>query len=274
MRIILVNAPPSDVHAQRSGALLEQAIKDLGHECVALPGKELPGALQFFEKRKQQQALRQLRPDVVVYCSQKNCLQVKGLRSIVIDDIVFLNEESFPGVQPLHREYFFYTGDVDADGQWERVLQAFSQFKKWQQSGLLFVLGGHIDPTFKNTFHEKLEAYKYKQDIIVQQDPQLAAKAFCVISTAKFIDERMDILTAFKFGIPVIADESSKFCGDSALYANFKDPKSLSQQMIAVYKNESMYNHLSEKGKLVSSGYSRQQTLEQLNARIQAAGEQ
>ncbi|HYC29263.1 MAG TPA: glycosyltransferase [Chitinophagaceae bacterium] len=280
MKIVLVNAPPSDVHAKRAGDLLEQAIKDLGHECIVMPGHELPGALQFFERQKQRQALKNLQPDVIVYCSAKNFLQVKGLRSVAITDIQFWNDEKLTNPQALRdeftagREYFFYTGDIDADAQWERVLQAFSQFKKWQQSGLKLVLGGHIDPKFRNIFHEKLEAYKYKQDIIVQQNDLLPAAAFCVLSTADFPDERMDILTAFNHGIPVIAYDSAiskKLCGDAASYIDLKDAKALSQQMISIYKNEAMYNHLSEKGRLVSNGYSRQQMLEQINARIQAA---
>ena len=281
MKIVLVNAPPSDVHAQRTGALLEQAIRDLGHQCIVLPGNELPGALHFFEKRKQQQALRNLQPDVVAYCSSKNFLPVKGLRSIVVnDDIQFWSDENITDLKLLRddftggKEYFFYTGDIDAESQWERVLQAFSQFKKWQQSGLQLVLGGNINPSFKNIFQEKLAAYKYKQEIIIQQNNQLPAAAFCVLSTASFPDERMDIVTAFKFGVPVIVHDAApgkKLCGDSALYADFKDAKSLSQQMISVYKNEAMYNHLSEKGKLAASGYSRQQMLDQISARIVSA---
>lgn len=280
MKIVLVNAPPSDVHAKRAGNILEQAIRDLGHECIVLPGNELPGTLQFFEKRKQQQALRNLQPDLVIYCSQKNFLQVKDLRSVVITDIQFWSDENIADAQALRdefaggKEYFFYTGDIDEEGQWERILQAFSQFKKWQQSGLQLVLGGHIHSSFKNIFQEKLAAYKYKQDIIVQQNHQLPAAAFCVLSTASFPDEQMDIITAFKSGVPVIAHDAApgkKLCGDSALYANFKDAKALSQQMISVYKNEAMYNHLSEKGKLAGSGYSRQQTLDQLSACIRSA---
>lgn len=279
MKIVLVNAPASDVHAQRAGELLQQAVSDLDHECIVLPGKELPGTLQFFERRKQAQALRELQPGLVIYCSEKNFLPVKELKSIIVTDI-FWADENITNSQALRdeftagKEYFFYTGDIDEEGQWERVLQAFSQFKKWQQSGLQLGLGGHIDPKFKDVFHEKLEAYKYRQDIIIQQHHQLAAAAFCVISTASFADERMDILTAFHSGIPVIAHDSvtsKNFCGDSALYANFRDAKALSQQMISVYKNEAMYNHLSEKGKLVSSGYSKQRMLEQLSARIQQA---
>ena len=98
-------------------------------------------------------------------------MKVDGLKSTVVTDagIQFYSDEKIKDVQAVRdeftngKEYFFYTGDVDEEGQWEKVLQAFSQFKKWQQSGLQLVCGGHIHPTFSNVFHEKLEAYKYRQ---------------------------------------------------------------------------------------------------------------
>ena len=174
------------------------------------------------------------------------------------------------------KEYFFYSGPIDAESQWERVLQAFSQFKKWQQSGLQLLLAGTINPTYNSTFHEKLSSYKYRNDVITidtinADKSELLAAAFCVLSTAGSFNERMDIITAFNAGIPVIAHNnaiSKDLCVDSALFANFTDQKELSQQMISVYKNEGIYNHLAEKGRLAGSRFDRQQMLSDLHRAI------
>lgn len=177
------------------------------------------------------------------------------------------------------KEYFFYSGPIDAEGQWERVLQAFSQFKKWQQSGLQLLLAGDIDPNYNSIFREKLNAYKYRNDIIIAnaEKNQLLTAAFSVLSTGNSFNERIDIITAFSTGIPVIAHNgniSKELCGDSALYANFTDHKDLSQQMISVYKNEGIFNHLVEKGRLTSSRFNRQQMLDDLHKGMLAAIEQ
>jgi glycosyltransferase involved in cell wall biosynthesis len=184
------------------------------------------------------------------------------------NDVIAIREAHTSG-----KEYFFYSGPIDAETQWERVLQAFSQFKKWQQSGLQLLLAGTINPNYNATFHEKLNAYKYRNDVItidtINTDKnELLTAAFCVLSTAGSFNERMDIITAFNAGIPVIASDnaiSKDLCVDSALFANFTDQKELSQQMISIYKNEGIYNHLVEKGRLAGSRFNRQQILNGLH---------
>lgn len=180
------------------------------------------------------------------------------------------------------KEYFCYGGPIDAENQWERVLQAFSQFKKWQQSGFQLLLAGNVNPNYNATFQEKLSAYKYRNDVITIDTinagrNDVLAAAFCVLSTAGSFNERMDILAAFNAGIPVIAHNnaiSKDLCVDSALYANFTDQKELSQQMISMYKNEGIYNHLAEKGRLAGSRFSRQQMLDELHRAMREVIEQ
>ena len=192
------------------------------------------------------------------------------------------NAANFRDEHTSGKEYFFYCGPIDAESQWERVLQAFSQFKKWQHSGLQLLLAGDINPTYNTIFREKLNAYKYHSDVFTidttnAEKNQLITAAFSVLSTGNSFNERMDIINAFSARIPVIAhngDISKDLCGDSALYANFTDQKDLSQQMISIYKNEGIYNHLVEKGRLSASRFSRQQMLDELHQSLLAATEQ
>src|SRR5215213_6121156 len=87
MKIVLVNAPDSEVHSQHV-VIIKQLLHELcsrhGHECVVLTGNELPGAFNFFKRRKQQRAIRELHPDVLIYSSLKNILFVKGIRTMVV----------------------------------------------------------------------------------------------------------------------------------------------------------------------------------------------
>jgi glycosyltransferase involved in cell wall biosynthesis len=331
MKIVLVNAPDAEMHAQHVTAikqLLHELCGRQGYGYMVLPGDELPGAFNFFKRRKQERAIRELHPDLLIYSSPKNLLTVKGIRTMVLltaagdsltrnaalkltgvitdsayikkqltqstgiaaarvcavqlydDSDVESNAQQIRDELTGGKEYFFYGGDINSESRWERVLQAFSQFKKWQQSGLQLVLAGNIEATYGHIFQQKFEAYKYRHDVIcldpveTSKRKKLATAAFSVLSTADFFEERMDIINAFHAGIPVIAASagiSKDLCGECALYADFNNAKELSIQMIAVYKNEAMHNHLAEKGRLVSSRFSRRQSLEQLHHCINAA---
>jgi glycosyltransferase involved in cell wall biosynthesis len=339
MKVVLVSAPPSDVQARQASLMLERAVQEVcllrqGYECIVLPGNELPGVLAFGERRRQQQVLRNLQPDLVIYASPANVLPLRGLPMLVlliagagapqnkpaqkhqpkiagfITDSGALKKEAANAFQmpsqqicvlPLFeaanihdnasliretytsgKEYFLYSGPIDAESGWERVLQAFSQFKKWQQSGLQLLLAGTIHPGYNDTFREKLNAYKFRDDVITSdatnaQNSELITAAFSVLSTANSFNERMDIITAFNAGVPVIAHNGAigkDLCGDSVLYANFTEQRELSQQMISIYKNEGIYNHLVEKGRLAGSRFSRQQMLDELHCCMIAAAEQ
>ncbi len=219
---------------------------------------------------------------------KKQIIQSSGIPASRVCPIQFFDEEyaavpnlsSFREEHTSGKEYFFYSGSIDPEGQWERVLQAFSQFKKWQQSGLQLVLGGIIEEGYQNIFSEKLNAYKYRQDVITPnnavENKKLIAAAFAVLSAAASFDERMDVINAFVSRVPVIAHDaaiSRDLCGESALYANFKDARNLSQQLISIYKNEGIFNHLAEKGRLLASRFSRQQMLDELHRCLLAAAE-
>lgn len=215
-----------------------------------------------------------------------NSLQIPAGRISVIplfeDVSVNDNASSVREAHTFDKEYFFYSAPMDAESQWERVLQAFSQFKKWQQSGFKLLLAGAIDQNYNTIFREKLNAYKYRDDIITIDTinaarTELITAAFSVLSTANSFNERMDIITAFNARIPVIAHNGAigkDICGDSALFANFTDQKDLSQQMISVYKNEGIYNHLVEKGRLAASRFNRPQLLDELHRCMLQAAEQ
>lgn len=177
-------------------------------------------------------------------------------------------------------DYFFYTGPIGADGKWQHVLQAFSKFKKWQQSALWLVLTGAVDPGYSIEFQGLFDAYKYRQevawlnDVDAEEKKRLADAAFATLVNARTFAGRMDMLHAFRAGVPVISEEdvlTQQLAGDAVLYADWKTPM-LSQHMIDVYKKEELSNQLVEKGRLLAEQYNWQQWLDELyNCIVSAA---
>ncbi len=179
-------------------------------------------------------------------------------------------------------EYFLFTGTIARNNNWERVLQAFSQFKKWQQSSMKLVLSGNIAPDFKNDFDQQLEAYKYHHDIViagdkdrVQQD-QLAAAAFLLITPFKEFENRQHIIDAFRNGVPVITEKNDlaiELTGSAAMHTSLNDAAPLSQQMITLYKDERLYNNLIQSAAGVAANFNWQEMLNKLSHALLSAAE-
>lgn len=178
-------------------------------------------------------------------------------------------------------DYFFYSGPIGADGKWQQVLQAFSRFKKWQQSSLWLVLTGAVDPGYSLEFHGLFDAYKYRKEVAwlnevnSEEKKHLADAAFATLANGRTFSGRMDMLHSFRAGIPVICEEDAltqQLAGDAVLYADWKTPV-LSQHMIDVYKKEDLSNQLTEKGKQLAEQYNWQQSLDELYNCIVAAAE-
>lgn len=178
------------------------------------------------------------------------------------------------------KDYFLYNGAVTRNGEWERVLQAFSQFKKWQQSGLQLVLSGDIEADFEQDFRQQLDAYKYKHDIILITDKneqlrnKILASAFVFIAPCNSFDHMQAATDALRHGIPVITGKntvSEDLLADAAVYVPLNDAAALSKQMIALYKDERWYNELVQKGTAISARLTWQQSLDALSAVLLAA---
>ncbi|HEY0677326.1 MAG TPA: glycosyltransferase [Chitinophagaceae bacterium] len=186
----------------------------------------------------------------------------------------FAEGEEARSLHASGKEYFFYGGDISRNNEWEKILQAFSIFKKWQRSSLGLVLGGQIETGYEKLFGEKLNAYKYHTDIIClntlssTERKEVISGAFALLSGGLYFGEKMDIAQAYRSGIPVITDQNSiaaEFCGEAALYADFKDHDSISRQMISMYKNEDEFIRLVEKGKAVMTRFNQHELLHDLN---------
>lgn len=179
------------------------------------------------------------------------------------------------------KEFFFYPGPVQ-NGTWERILQAFSQFKKWQQSGFLLVLSGRVNEDYEEEFKGLLNTYKYRQDVVPAGDvsaevkDQLAASAFALITPCQGLQDRQHIIDAMRNGVPVITEKNSmatEVGGEAALQAAWNDPAEISQQLIRLYKDEALYNNLVQQGTGAALQFHPQQMLSALSQALLSAAQ-
>ncbi|RFM30475.1 glycosyltransferase family 4 protein [Deminuibacter soli] len=161
-------------------------------------------------------------------------------------------------------EYFLCYGTLYQYRNIGLLLKAFSVFKKWQKSNMKLVIVGDTPGKYAAEL-DMLDTYKYRSDVEMldpqntQTMAQLVAGAYAVVHPSSYEDIGMQALEAMASGVPVIAADAGaipELCGDAALYAPAGDVEALGQQMIKVYKDESLREQAIEKGKQRATQYS------------------
>lgn len=158
--------------------------------------------------------------------------------------------EIFLQAQTGGREYFLYSSPFREE-QFLLTLKAFSLFKKRQKSNLQLLVAGPF--TISKTLQEKLDTYKYRQDVVLLNNldssvlPQLTACAYAVLFLQENTKIAHPVAAAMQCGVPVIGFENNEAtieaAGPAALYAQ-ATPESLAEQMKLVYKDEALRQNL------------------------------
>lgn len=173
------------------------------------------------------------------------------------------------------REYFLFTGDIDAPHQLVELLKAFSLFKKRQQSNMQLVIAGYATG-WTDGFEEKLSTYKYRADVVLLQDPEwqetvrLAAAAYAIVYPSVSDILPLAVLLGLQAGVPVIASDipAVRELTDAAAWVdNNRLEEGFSQAMMLLYKDESHKQQLVQQARRRAEGVNREQMLEQV-ARI------
>jgi hypothetical protein len=141
------------------------------------------------------------------------------------------------------------------------LLKAFSLFKKRQKSGLQLMLmmkGVKIEDAVKD-FH----LYKYRQDVKIipesneEEDAGRWASAYAAIHLPQQVIAENTGLNALQAGIPLITIEDPDAVavyGPAALYSTLSE-KAIAENMMLLYKDETVRNDYIKKGKEVSITY-------------------
>ncbi|MES2882373.1 MAG: glycosyltransferase family 1 protein [Bacteroidota bacterium] len=198
----------------------------------------------------------------VVYSAAKPIFQ-----PISFDDQTTVKEKYTDG-----KEYFLYTGAIHPRKNLINLLKAFSIFKKRQQSGMKLVLAGRL--AWKNDeFLTLLKTYKYRSDVLLtgyvheNELVRITASAYALVYPSLFEGFGVPVLEAMQCGVPVLTSANTsmqEIGGDAALYFNPEEPGEIAEQMMLMYKDETLRYNLIKKGFVIAKKYSWKQTADLL----------
>jgi hypothetical protein len=157
------------------------------------------------------------------------------------------------------RNYFFAYVYNQGTTEIIAVLKAFSHFKKWQNSQMKIMLYVAQNQQY---IKDKLENYKYREDVLLVQE-QTKALANLVAASYAYIDANKQYafsyfsLIAATNKVPIITvdeNETFHFFDKNVLLANYDN---LGNVLVEAYKNEALITHLSDKNfnKVESSAF-------------------
>jgi glycosyltransferase involved in cell wall biosynthesis len=170
------------------------------------------------------------------------------------------------------KEFFLYTGAIHPRKNLVGLLKAFSLFKKRQQSGMKLVLAGRL--AWKNdAFLGLLQTYKYRDDVIMTgylEDEELArltGSAYAMVYPSFFEGFGVPVLEGMRAGIPVITSSGTameEIAQGAAILADPANHTAIAEQMMRIFKDETLRNNLIERGKRVATNYNWDKTAELL----------
>lgn len=165
----------------------------------------------------------------------------------VVSDLSWTETESIKTQYSGGRDFFLFTGDIDEQHYLIELLKAFSVFKKWQQSNMQLVIGGH-DTAWTDSFEEKLSTYKYRNDVVLLRDlsdeaaARLMAASYAVVYPSGGDRLPLPLINAAASGIAMIASDTAinrEATPAASWIDNNNMEEGFAQAMINLYKDES-----------------------------------
>ena len=189
--------------------------------------------------------------------SKERIASISMVPSSEIYPIDYNLQQMYKGTHAGGTEYFLSVADDDKSSI--ELLQAFSQFKKWQQSNmkLLLVPSNGIHRSF---LEEKLRTYKYRADVVlvpagltVHNWYQILSSAYATVLLESGPASYLTGLEAAKAGISVIASHSfaaAMGMGDMVTSYSETTPTGIAEALLLVYKNEKIKEERNQNGLL------------------------
>jgi len=188
---------------------------------------------------------------------------VPGAANDKYQPVTYAFQQGIKGHYAAGKEYFLYAGDYQLKENLVNLLKAFSQFKKWQLSNMkLLIVKNGVE--WNKEVLEKLKLYKNRSEIILLNDPSeqelatITASAYAILFPSFSGGPGVTAIESMQCGVPVIMGETANLAeegGGVFLYADAKRPQSIAQQMLKLYKDESLRFRLIEEGKLQALQY-------------------
>jgi hypothetical protein len=182
--------------------------------------------------------------------------------------------------QAGNNEFFVAVIEDDVADDFVLLLQAFTKFKKWQQSSMrLMVLPKY--ETLGDEIFQKHTTYKYREDVMLLNDADerlvadIVASAYAFIHVAPVAPHLLALATALKCSLPVISFEDAdakEYAGDAVLFAAEKTAAALGDIIIKLYKDENLQTQLKEKAQEQSVLLGRKECADNLWQLLEQAG--
>jgi glycosyltransferase involved in cell wall biosynthesis len=199
----------------------------------------------------------------------ENISAINGAAAAIYQPITHEQKQQAKDGYADGREYFLFTGGNNPKNNLVGLLKAFSLFKKWQKSNMKLLIAGPITPQ-KGDVLDKLDSYKYKDDVVILKginERQLAlvtASAYAFIFPTLVNGFAVPLLSAMQCGVPAIATDlntNREVGAEGILYALPNDVDGMANQMKLLYRDELMKASLIEKGFQQAAVYNWERTV-------------
>jgi hypothetical protein len=130
------------------------------------------------------------------------------------------------------------------------LLKSFSAFKKWQQSNFKLVI--YVDEKHLKSSKKLLANYKYRSDVLLINKTEDYVVLFGAAYVALFGGNESSFMEmyqmAFRFKIPMLLPEEEYYnsiAKNAAVYCDLSE-KAISDNLILMYKDETLRNSIIE----------------------------
>jgi len=189
-----------------------------------------------------------------------------------------LTKESIKEKYTEEKEYFLYTGPVDAGKNLITLLKAFSFFKKRQKSSMQLVIEGKAASGYKQ-FANDLKTFKFRNevkwvaDLSAEEHTKLLGAAYAMVYPV-YVGDNDVVLRAMQCDVPMIVSTAVRLpdpASNAVLYADPNNFMDLADKMMLVFKDEDKHNQLVIAGKAVARRINCTKTADMLWECIEAA---
>jgi len=158
------------------------------------------------------------------------------------------------------KEYFLYTGSVDAGKNLINLLKAFSFFKKRQKSSMQLVIAGKAVSGYTQ-FATDLRTFKFRsevkwlEDISPEEQATLMAGAYAMVYPVFVEDKNSVAMAAMQCNVPAIVSNTINLpnsAADAILRVNPSDFMDIADKMMLLFKDEERRNQLIRAGKALA----------------------
>lgn len=169
-------------------------------------------------------------------------------------------------------EYFVAVLPDDDEKSFVELLKAFSKFKKWQQSRMQLLLLPK-EEAFSSAIDNKLDSYKYKNDVKLINDADnketanILATAYALLHITTKDSDLWPVSAALQCATPVLAyftESMQEYCGEAAMFVKERSYEAFGDHLTTLYKDETLRTKMSEAAMEKAKLYNQKEHAQQL----------